>query len=84
MADDQTTEIFIHLEYIRAGVDELKAGQAAQNGRLREAETDIAILKDRADESRKSGRNWGAGAGTVGGFVGGLVAGLFRGGGGGA
>lgn len=79
MADKQTTDIFVHLEYIRAGIDDLKAGQQAQNGRLREAEQTIAVLQDRAEDSRKSGRNWGAGAGTVGGFLGGLVAGLFRG-----
>lgn len=66
MADDQTTEIFIHLEYIKAGIDDLRAGQKAQNGQLQEHGEKIAVLEDRASEARAAGRNWGLTAGGIG------------------
>lgn len=70
--------IQVHLEYLRADVSECLGLLKAQNGRIREAETAIAVLEDRADESKRTGRNWGAGTGAAGGFFGGFVAGLIQ------
>lgn len=79
MANETEMQILVlHLEYIKKGIDELKAGQVAQNGQLVEHESAIAVLQDRATEAKAAGRNWGAGAGVVGGFLGGLVSALFR------
>lgn len=71
MSDEKTDALFIHLNYIKQGIDELKVGQKEQNGRLRKAEDTITQLKT---EAKTEGRNWGAGAGTAGGFLGGFVA----------
>lgn len=73
-------ELLVHVEYIKEGIDALRAGQTEQNGRLRKAEQDIAVLKDRADDGKIAGRNWGAAGGFVGGFVASLVAKLGGGG----
>lgn len=72
--------IIVHLEYIKAGIDELKNGQRLQNGTLAKHDAAIAVLQDRSRSAKAQGRNWGAGAGTLGGFLGGLLAGLFKGG----
>lgn len=70
-ADDA---IVVHLEYIKAGIDELRAGQKEQNGQLRAHGQAIAVLEDRATEAKTAGRNYGAGFGAAGGFLGGFVA----------
>lgn len=72
---EQHHAILVHLEYIKAGIDELKEGQLVQNGQLGRHETAIAILKDRADEARNSGAKWGAGVGAG---MSALVAGLWQ------
>mgnify|MGYP001563266892 CR=1 FL=1 len=66
--------LLVHLTYLKDGVDECRELLKAQNSRLGKTETDIAVLSDRADDAKTSGRNWGAGAGTAGGFLGGFVA----------
>lgn len=71
--------VLVHLEYLREGVDEIRLHLKELNGRTRANETDIAILKDRADESRTSGRRWGLTAGGVGSAIGATLAYLFRG-----
>lgn len=75
--DTSTDEIKVHLEYLREGVDEIKTHLRTQNGRLREAESDIAdaksdlaVLKDRGTRTQM----FGAG----GGMLGGLLAGFFE------
>lgn len=78
MADDQTTEIFrTHLEYIKAGIDDLRAGQKAQNGLLQTHGEKIAVLEDRAAEGRTAGRNWGLTAGGIGSAIAAGLAYLF-------
>lgn len=77
---DNEQSVLVHLEYIREAVDGVNERLDAQNGRLREAEQDIAVLKDRSDDAKTTGRNWGATAGAIGGLIGGFVAGLFGGG----
>lgn len=74
---EKTEAILIHLEYIREIVDDLKAGQKEQNGRLRTVETDIIELRAGAAQHKSQGRNWGAGAGAAGGFLGGFIATLL-------
>lgn len=71
---DSSDELLVHISYIKQGIDAINEKLEAQNGRVRTAETDIAILKDRQSDARKSGTTWGAG----GGFVGGLVAGFLQ------
>lgn len=65
-----TKELLIHLEYIRDAVDGVNARLDAQNGRIRTAETKIAILEDRAQSSSRKAGSMGA---TAGGFVGGAL-----------
>lgn len=75
MADTPNSieQIVIHLEYLRDGVDGINARLDAQNGRIRTAETDIAVLKDRQSEARKTGGTWGAGGGLLGGLLAGFL-----------
>lgn len=68
---DQPDGITVHLQYIRAGIDELRQLQRAQNGRLGKAETRIAVLEDRSPG--RSASIWGS---VAGGVAGGLVAGV--------
>lgn len=77
MTERHTDEIFVHLEYIKVGIDELKAGQKALNGRMSQTEQDIAVLHDRADEGRASGRTWGLTAGGIGTAIGAALAYFF-------
>jgi hypothetical protein len=60
--------IMVELRYIKDGMDELRELERERNGRLRTAENDIAVLKDR--EAKKAGGL----AGSVGGFAGGFLA----------
>ena len=81
MTDQQTTEIvLVHLEYIRSKQDEIVLHLRALNGRVGDAEQDIAVLKDRADEARTSGRAWGLTAGGIGSAIAAGLAHLFGGG----
>lgn len=82
MADSKTLEpVLIHLEYLREGVDGINARLDALNGRTRQTEMDIAVLRDRADGSERavaaakaSGAKWGAGLGAL---LAALIAGLM-------
>ena len=67
-------EILIHLQYLREGVDGINERLDRQNGRIRLAEQDLAVLKDRASEHRKASGVWGA----VGGLLGGTLAGFLQ------
>lgn len=73
------TAILVELRYLRAGVDGINARLDGLNGRVRENEIDIAVLQDRAaqtkSEARASAAKWGAGLGA---FVAALVAGLTQ------
>ena len=77
MSDPHPTleQIFVHLEYLKDGVDGINSRLDAQNGRIRTTETEIAVLKDRSEGQRKTSGAWGAG----GGFVGGLLAAFVQG-----
>lgn len=80
MAPHNDDIILAHLENIAADVAEIKGDVKAQNGRVRTLEIDTAVLKDRADDAKASGRNWGAGAGVLGGLLSGFLTGLLGGG----
>jgi hypothetical protein len=56
-------ELLIHIEYIRKGIDGIHERLDAQNGRIRTAETKIAVLE--ALDAKASGGKWGAIAGGV-------------------
>ena len=62
--------ILVDLRYIRDDVRDNNELVRETNGRLREAETEIAVLKDRSGEAKRAGGI----AGTLGGFLGGFVA----------
>lgn len=68
--------IIIHLEYLREGVDGINARLDGLNGRTRQNEQDIAVLKDRSEDNRiaaaaakTSGAKWGAGIAAFGSAV---------------
>lgn len=46
-------------------VVEIREEQKAQNGRLRSAETDIAVLKDRGDQSKDSHARYAGWGGVI-------------------
>lgn len=71
--------ILVRLEYIASAVDEIKGDVKAQNGRIAAAETAIAVLEDRADAAKSSGRTWGLTAGGVGTALAAALAYLFGG-----
>lgn len=77
MAPHNDDVILTHLENIASDVAEIKTEVKAQNGRVRILEIDTAVLKDRADEAKISGRTWGATTGTLGGLLGGFLASLL-------
>lgn len=77
MAPHNDDLILVQLHAIAADVAEIKTDVKAQNGRVRTLEIDTAVLKDRADDAKHAGRNWGAMTGSIGGLLGGFVAGLF-------
>ena len=53
MAEHLTRDEFLaHIEPLRKSIDSLVELQEAQNGRVRTAETKIAILEDRASPGR--------------------------------
>jgi hypothetical protein len=60
--------VLIHLQYIKQSVDGINERLDAQNGRLRTAEGEILVLKDRSDDAKRQGGIWGA--------IGGIIAGL--------
>lgn len=66
------TSTVVHLLYIRAAVDGVNKRLDDLNGRTRENEEDIAVLKDRSADAKKSGGI----AGTIGGFLGGVLSGM--------
>jgi hypothetical protein len=74
---DRTEEILVHLEYLRKGQDETNTHLKTLNGRVGKHDEALAVLKDRGEDAKAAGRNWGAGAGGVAGaFVGGVIAAL--------
>ena len=52
-------EITTHLQYIRQAVDGVNARLDKLNGRVQTAETKVAILEDRATETRQEARDAG-------------------------
>lgn len=80
MSDQTPSELLlVHVEYIRERVDAIDNGLKDLNGRTRDTEQAIAVLKDRADESRNAGRTWGLTAGGVGSAIAAWLAHLFKG-----
>ena len=75
MAEQPQEIVLVHLEYLRERVDVAIERLDTQNGSIQRHATAIAILQDRADESRNSGAKWGAGVGAG---VAALVAGLWQ------
>ena len=65
------SEIFVHLEYIRKGIDGLTERLDVQNGHLRRHGEAIAVLHARSQDARKSGAKWG---GIIGGAIAGAAA----------
>jgi hypothetical protein len=49
------------------------------NGRVREAEQEIAILKDRSNREKTTASKWGSVSGALGGLVGGFFSGWMGG-----
>ena len=66
MEHTSNEEVLVHLKYLREGVDGIKDRLDEQNGRIRTAETKVAILEDRQLEARKAG-------GICGGIVSGVI-----------
>jgi hypothetical protein len=77
MTERNTDAIFVHLEHIKEGIDGINRRLDEQNGRLRSAEQNVAVLQDRADDAKVAGRNWGLSAGSVGAAVGAALAYFF-------
>lgn len=82
MSGEDTKEILIHLEYLKAGVDAIGDRLDTLNGRTRKVEQDVAVLHDRADQSvaataanKATAIKWGAGVGAA---LSALVAGLSQ------
>lgn len=77
---DQTPyeSLLVHLEYLREGVDDIRLRLKELNGRTQMNELDVAILKDRADESRRAGSRAGWTAGGVGSAIGAALTWLFK------
>ena len=77
---DQTPyeSLLVHLEYLREGVDDIRLRLKELNGRTQMNELDVAILKDRADESRRAGTRAGRTAGGVGSAIGAALTWLFK------
>jgi hypothetical protein len=72
MADqDRIGQMLVHLEYLREGQDKTNAHLAVVNGRLGKAETEIAILNDRAAKGAVL-------SGAVGTFVGGVIIAAYQ------
>lgn len=70
----QLEKCLVHLEYLRAGMDQANVRLDAQNGRLRAVELAATVLTVRVDAAKETGQKWGAGTGAAaGGFVGGLL-----------
>ena len=72
MTDEQYLDL---KEDIKDLKNSMWRGFDAVNGRLREAETDIAILNDRSDRESRTASKWGGFSGSIGGFLGGLLSG---------
>lgn len=70
--------LLVHVEYIRERVDSIDNRLSELNGRTRVNETEIAVLKDRADESRSAGKRWGLTSGGVGSAIGAALSYLFK------
>jgi hypothetical protein len=62
--------LLIHLQYIRQSQDQTNAHLAMLNGRMGEAEQELAVLKDRSGDAKAAGAKWG---GLVGGVIAGAV-----------
>lgn len=58
-------EFLTHVEYIRKDIAGVQERMDVLNGRTRENEQDIAVLKDRANDGKRAGQVWGAGVGTA-------------------
>lgn len=70
--DNVSNEVLlVHLEYIRKAADQTNTHLATLNGRMGEAEQDIAVLKSQANDAKASGAKWG---GMVGGAIAGAIA----------
>ena len=72
---DKTEQILVHLEYLRAGQDEMNLHLKELNGRVRDVETRTTVLETRANESKAAGAKWGAGVGAA---IAALIAGLSQ------
>lgn len=70
--------IMVELRYIREDLKENTDLVRVQNGRLRTAEQDIAVLKDRSNDAKKAGGAAGAAGGFAGGFLAAFVSSLFK------
>lgn len=80
MAEPQHNEVvLVHLEYLREQMDGVVARLDKQNGKLETHGRAIAVLQDRGEDSRKSGRNWGLTAGGIGSAIGAALSWVFRG-----
>ena len=79
MTERNTETILVHLEYIRASVDGVNIRLDALNGRTRANEQAIAVLDDRADDSRSAARKWGLTAGGIGTAIAAALAYFFGG-----
>lgn len=70
-------EFLLHMELVRADIKGVHDRLDALNGRTREVERDVEVLKDRSDDAKtearqagtSAGRMWGAGGAIVGGAV---------------
>lgn len=79
MAELSRDEFLEHMGLLREDVKAVHSRLDVLNGRTRAVEIDVAVLQDRGEEYRKSGRNWGLTAGGIGSAIGAALTYLFRG-----
>ena len=66
MSEPTISEVYRLLQDMkRDDLAEIKGHLATLNGRTRDNEEDIAVLRDRSDAARSSAATWGAFAGGV-------------------
>lgn len=69
------SEFLTHVGYLRDDVHAVHARLDVLNGRTRTAEQSIAVLHDRANDSKASGAKWGGAAGA---FLGAVLTALWH------
>jgi len=75
MSDLTRDEFLAHMGYLREDIAGVNNRLDVLNGQTRKHGEEIAVLKDRGADARKTGGAWGA---TAGAFVGGLFVALYQ------